>query len=72
MVKSKKFEVSAGIDDATKCPCIGSIFVSGVVADKKTIAYWKKIGVKDSKLIAAKKRNKLATIIKKTVSSPHF
>jgi ribonuclease HII len=58
--------IIAGIDDATKCPCIGSIFVAGVVADQKTIKYWKRIGVKDSKLITAKKREKLASIIKET------
>ncbi len=56
----------AGIDDATKCPCIGSIFIAGVVADKKTVAYWKKLGVKDSKLVASAQRFKLAKIIKET------
>lgn len=59
----------AGIDDATKCPCIGSIFVAGVLADKKTIAKWKKLGIKDSKLIASKKRSKLEKIIKETALS---
>ncbi len=29
--------ISAGIDDATKCPCIGSIFVAGVAANEETI-----------------------------------
>jgi ribonuclease HII len=58
--------IIAGIDDATKCPCIGSIFVAGVIADEKTIEEWKQLGVKDSKLIAAKKRESLAKIIKKT------
>ncbi len=58
--------VIAGVDDATKCPVIGSIFVAGVVADAHTIEQWKKLGVKDSKLIAFKKRNKLAKIIKET------
>lgn len=56
--------IKAGIDDATKCPCIGSIFVAGVVADEKTIRKWKRAGVKDSKLIARKKREKLAELIK--------
>lgn len=59
-------KIIAGIDDATKCPCIGSIFIAGVAADEKTIKSWKRIGVKDSKLIARKKREKLAAIIKKT------
>ncbi len=56
----------AGIDDATKCPCIGSIFIAGVVADKKIISLWKRAGVKDSKLLARKKREQLAELIKKT------
>ena len=55
----------AGIDDATKCPVIGSIFVSGVVAYPQTIGRWKKLGVKDSKLITSKKRRLLAESIKK-------
>lgn len=59
----------AGIDDATKCPCIGSIFIAGVLADEATIEEWKKIGVKDSKLLSAKKREKLAFIIKKTAKA---
>lgn len=56
----------AGIDDATKCPCIGSIFIAGVVADKKMISVWKRAGVKDSKLLTRKKREQLAELIKKT------
>lgn len=59
----------AGIDDATKCPCIGSIFIAGVLADETTIEEWKKLGVKDSKLVTAKKREKLAAIIKKTATA---
>lgn len=65
-IKELSFVVIAGIDDATKCPCIGSIFVSGVVANPKIIRSWKKLGVKDSKLIAAKKRVQLEKIIKET------
>lgn len=59
-------EIIMGIDDATKCPCIGSIFVAGVIADSQTLAHWKKSGVKDSKLIAPKKRDELARLIKET------
>ncbi len=63
---NNNFKIIAGIDDATKCPCIGSIFVAGVAADKKTIARWKKLGVRDSKLVYPKKRERLAKIIKET------
>ncbi len=69
MIKKRSIQPVAGVDDATKCPCIGSIFVSGVVADAKTLHCWKKLGVKDSKLITPKKRFKLAQIIKDTALS---
>lgn len=62
----KNNDIIAGIDDATKCPCIGSIFIAGVAADEKTVRAWKKAGVKDSKLITRKKREHLAQLIKKT------
>lgn len=62
----KNSKIIAGIDDATKCPCIGSIFLAGVIANAQTIEEWKSLGVKDSKLITAKKREKLAKIIKET------
>ena len=58
-------EIIMGIDDATKCPCIGSIFVAGVIADSQTLAHWKKSGVKDSKLITPKKRDELAVSLKR-------
>jgi ribonuclease HII len=61
-----KNSIIAGIDDATKCPCIGSLFIAGVVADKKIIYLWKRAGVKDSKLLIRKKREELAVLIKKT------
>jgi ribonuclease HII len=59
----------AGLDDATKCPCIGSIFLSGVVADRKTVKLWKELGVKDSKLMTRKKRDQLAPIIQNTAAA---
>lgn len=58
--------IIGGIDDATKCPCIGSIFLAGVVADQKIIAKWRKLGIKDSKLLTRKKRDEFATIIQET------
>jgi ribonuclease HII len=54
-----------GIDDATKCPVIGSIFVSTVAASRSLLARWKKLGVKDSKLLTRKKRDQLAPLIMK-------
>ena len=61
---TRELHMKAGIDDATKCPCIGSIFIAGVVADEKTIRKWKRAGVKDSKLITRTKREKLAALIR--------
>lgn len=55
-----------GVDDATKCPCIGSIFVVGVVADMDTVEWWRSLGITDSKLLTRQKRDRLAPIIRKT------
>lgn len=59
-------ESIAGIDDTTKCPCIGSIFIAGVIANDSILEMWKNLGVNDSKLVAPKKREQLAQIIKET------
>lgn len=66
MRKKTKTFFYAGIDDATRCPCIGSIFISGVIADSRVIEYWKNLGVKDSKLVTPKRREILAELIKNT------
>ena len=62
-------ELYSGIDDATNCPCIGSIFLAGVTATAETIEKWHHMGVKDSKLVTAKKRLQLEKEIKKTALS---
>ncbi|MBD3234857.1 MAG: ribonuclease HII [candidate division Zixibacteria bacterium] len=61
-----KLELFAGIDDATKCPCIGSIFIAGVVADERLLKLWKDKGVKDSKLLSRKKRDELDRLIRQS------
>lgn len=58
-----------GVDDATKCPVIGSIMIAGVVATPETIALWQAKDVKDSKLIARRKRDELALLIKETATA---
>lgn len=58
--------LKTGVDDATKCPCIGSIFITIVCADSNIIRMWKKAGVTDSKKITRKKREKLSFLIRKT------
>lgn len=62
----KRIEILAGIDDATKCPCIGSIFIAGVVADESLVEKWRKAGVKDSKLLSPRRRDKLYRLIRCT------
>lgn len=63
---TSKKHIIAGIDDATKCPCIGSIFIAGVVANQEIIDLWQASGVKDSKLLTRQKRDQLAILIKET------
>jgi ribonuclease HII len=62
-LRKENKELLVGIDDATKCPVIGSIFVSTVAAGHSTLRRWKKLGVKDSKLLTRKKRDELAPLI---------
>ena len=57
-----------GIDDASRCPVIGSLTIAGVCADRKTLRYFKRIGVKDSKLLNKKDRFKLFEKILKHAS----
>jgi ribonuclease HII len=61
--------IISGIDDATKCPCIGSIFIAGVSATPLTIQKWAAIGVADSKMLTRKKREKLAPLIRDTAEA---
>ena len=53
-----------GIDEAGKGPVIGSMFVAGVVIRKENIAYLKKLGIKDSKLLSKHMRNVMYNIVK--------
>jgi len=62
-------ELLAGVDDATKCPCIGSIYVAGVVADRATVDRWKALGVRDSKLLTRKRRDELDRVIRASARS---
>lgn len=45
-----------GVDEAGKGPCIGSLFLVGVVVEEEDIPKLESIGVKDSKLLTHKKR----------------
>jgi ribonuclease HII len=58
-----------GIDEAGRGPVLGPMVVAGVVIDEKEEAMLKKIGVKDSKMLSPKQREKLAVEIKKAAKS---
>lgn len=58
--------IFAGVDDATKCPCIGSIFIAGVVGNESVVDGWKRAGVRDSKLLSRKRRDELDRMIRRT------
>ena len=53
-----------GIDDAGRGPVLGPMVLAGVLVDEKTIKSFKKLGVKDSKLLTPKRREFLAGEIK--------
>ncbi len=56
-----------GIDEAGRGPVIGPMVMAGVIIDDKDTAKLKQLGVKDSKLLAAKQREALFPKIIKTV-----
>ncbi|MCJ7633032.1 ribonuclease HII [Candidatus Bathyarchaeota archaeon] len=49
----------AGIDEAGRGPVIGPLVIAGVLFDKSTIPELRPLGVKDSKLLTPRKREKL-------------
>ena len=52
-----------GIDEAGRGSIIGPLVVAGVCANKETIKEFKKIGIKDSKKLTRKNRERFAKII---------
>lgn len=57
----------AGIDEAGRGAVMGPLVIAGVCADERTANSLKKIGVKDSKLLAPKRREELAKRIEDMV-----
>lgn len=53
-----------GIDDAGRGPVIGPMVLAGCLIDEKTAKEFRKIGIKDSKLLTNKRREFLDEIIK--------
>lgn len=60
-----------GIDDAGRGPVIGPMVLSGVLIDKEIEKEFQKLGIKDSKMLFAKKREVLEKEIKKLAISHH-
>jgi ribonuclease HII len=61
----------AGVDDAGRGPVIGPLIIAGAAFHEGQVELLKKLGVKDSKLLSAAKREKLAEEIKKLALSWH-
>ena len=55
----------AGVDEAGRGPMIGPLVVCGVLLENEMIEKLQEIGVKDSKALSPKKRERLAAEIKK-------
>lgn len=65
-IRIKPIELIAGVDDATRCPVIGSIMVAGVLADPAILPAWQEAGVTDSKLVSRRRRDRLVKMIRST------
>lgn len=65
-------ELILGIDDAGRGPVIGPMILAGCLIDKKDEREFKKIGVKDSKLVTPLRREFLEKRIKELAHSFHF
>lgn len=56
-----------GVDEAGRGPALGSLFIAGVIIDEEKISILKELGVNDSKVLTAKKREELFDRIIETV-----
>lgn len=56
-----------GIDDAGRGPVIGPMVLTGVLVTEEKVEQLKELGVKDSKLLSAKKREALSKSIREIV-----
>lgn len=62
----------AGVDDAGRGPVIGPLVIAGVSFRECDLEFLRKLGVKDSKLLSASKREKLAEEIKRLGLAWHY
>ncbi len=70
--KTNNKELIIGIDDAGRGPVIGPMVLAGCLIYKEVEEELRRAGIKDSKLLTAKKREELAEIIKEMVIDSHF
>jgi ribonuclease HII len=71
MKKNQEKQLILGIDDAGRGPLIGPMALAGCLVTKDIEKYFKKIKVRDSKLLAASTREHLAKKIKEKALSYH-
>jgi len=65
MAEAKKtIKLFLGIDDAGRGPVIGPMVLAGCLVNEETAERFKRLGVKDSKMLTPERREKLAEIIK--------
>jgi len=62
----------AGVDDAGRGAVIGPLVIAGVLIEKEKLHRLVDLGVKDSKLLSPRKRERLAKEIRKTALRCHF
>lgn len=55
----------AGVDDAGRGPIIGPLVIAGILIDEKDLPRLRDLGVKDSKLLSAQRREQLAAEVRK-------
>ncbi|MBD3300493.1 MAG: ribonuclease HII [Candidatus Moranbacteria bacterium] len=60
-----KYPKIVGIDEAGRGPLAGPVYAAAVLGEKKDLKNFKKLGLKDSKKLTAKKRESLCQQIKK-------
>ena len=63
--RNKGLEGTAGVDEAGRGPMIGPLVVCGVLLDDDGLPRLAKLNVRDSKVLAPKRRKKLAESIRK-------
>lgn len=68
-IENNSIELLCGIDEAGRGPVLGPMVLCGVCFTKFKLNYLSEIGVKDSKKLSAKKRQKLASLIKENCHS---